>query len=137
MMNLVETLYSWLSFVRHISLRNLLEIVIIAFLVYEILLWIKNTRAWTLLKGIAVILGFTVFVYVLRLDTIFWIMTRLAFVATTALVIIFQPELRKALEELGSQNLISGIFSFGTPANRAPAIAEERLYTLYRPIRGE
>ena len=95
-----------------ISLRNLLEIVIIAFLVYEILLWIKNTRAWTLLKGIAVILGFTVFVYVLRLDTIFWIMTRLAFVATTALVIIFQPELRKALEELGSQNLISGIFSF-------------------------
>ena len=112
MTNLVETLYSWLSFVRHISLRNLLEIVIIAFLVYEILLWIKNTRAWTLLKGIAVILGFTVFVYVLRLDTIFWIMTRLAFVATTALVIIFQPELRKALEELGSQNLISGIFSF-------------------------
>ena len=92
MTNLVETLYSWLSFVRHISLRNLLEIVIIAFLVYEILLWIKNTRAWTLLKGIAVILGFTVFVYVLRLDTIFWIMTRLAFVATTALVIIFQPE---------------------------------------------
>ena len=60
MTNLVETLYSWLSFVRHISIRNLLEIVIIAFLVYEILLWIKNTRAWTLLKGIVVILGFTV-----------------------------------------------------------------------------
>ncbi|HJC47300.1 MAG TPA: diadenylate cyclase CdaA [Candidatus Lachnoclostridium pullistercoris] len=112
MTNLVETLYSWLSFVRHISIRNLLEIVIIAFLVYEILLWIKNTRAWTLLKGIVVILGFTVLVYVLRLNTIFWIVSRLAFVATTALVIIFQPELRKALEELGSQNLISGLLSF-------------------------
>ena len=112
MTNLVETLYSWLSFVRHISIRNLLEIAIIAFLVYEILLWIKNTRAWTLLKGIVVILGFTVFVYVLRLNTIFWIVSRLAFVATTALVIIFQPELRKALEELGSQNIISGLLSF-------------------------
>ena len=56
MANIVETLYSWLSFVRHISLRNLLEIVIITFLVYEILVWIKNTRAWTLLKGIEVIL---------------------------------------------------------------------------------
>ena len=112
MTNLVETLYSWLSFVRHISVRNLLEIAIIAFLVYEILLWIKNTRAWTLLKGIVVILGFTVFVYVLRLNTIFWIVSRLAFVATTALVIIFQPELRKALEELGSQNIISGLLSF-------------------------
>ena len=112
MTNLVETLYSWLSLVRHISIRNLLEIAIIAFLVYEILLWIKNTRAWTLLKGIVVILGFTVFVYVLRLNTIFWIVSRLAFVATTALVIIFQPELRKALEELGSQNIISGLLSF-------------------------
>lgn len=112
MTNLVETLYSWLSFVRHISIRNLLEIAIIAFLVYEILLWIKNTRAWTLLKGIVVILGFTVFVYVLRLNTIFWIVSRLAFVATTALVIIFQPELRKALEQLGSQNFFSNLLSF-------------------------
>ncbi|OUQ17014.1 TIGR00159 family protein [Lachnoclostridium sp. An14] len=112
MANIVETLYSWLSFVRHISLRNLLEIVIITFLVYEILVWIKNTRAWTLLKGIVVILGFTVLAYLLRLDTIFWIISKFAFVATTALVIIFQPELRKALEELGSQNLISGILSF-------------------------
>lgn len=112
MANIVETLYSWLSFVRHISLRNLLEIVIITFLVYEILVWIKNTRAWTLLKGIVVILGFTVMAYLLRLDTIFWIISKFAFVATTALVIIFQPELRKALEELGSQNLISGILSF-------------------------
>lgn len=112
MANIVETLYSWLSFVRHISLRNLLEIVIITFLVYEILVWIKNTRAWTLLKGIVVILGFTVFAYMLRLDTIFWIVSKLAIVATTALVIIFQPELRKALEELGSQNIISGILSF-------------------------
>lgn len=112
MTKIVEGLYSWLSFVPRITVRNILEIVIITFLVYEILFWIKNTRAWTLLKGIAVILGFSVLAYLLRLDTILWIIGKCAFLATTALMIIFQPELRKALEQLGSQNLISGILSF-------------------------
>ena len=43
---------SWLTLLPRISLRNLFEIAIISFLVYEILFWIKNTRAWTLLKGL-------------------------------------------------------------------------------------
>ncbi|RGY96097.1 diadenylate cyclase CdaA [Clostridium sp. AM58-1XD] len=112
MTKIAESLYSWLSFLPRISFRNILEIIIITFLVYEILFWIKNTRAWTLLKGIAVILGFTVLAYLLQLDTILWIIGKCAIIATTALIIIFQPELRKALEQLGSQNLIAGIFSF-------------------------
>ena len=112
MAKVVEGLYSWLSFVPRITSRNILEIAIITFLVYEILYWIKNTRAWTLLRGIVVIMGFTLFVYVLHLETILWIIKEFALIATTALIIIFQPELRKALEQLGSQNLISGILSF-------------------------
>ena len=107
MAKVVEGLYSWLSFVPRITSRNILEIAIITFLVYEILYWIKNTRAWTLLRGIVVIMGFTLFVYVLHLETILWIIKEFALIATTALIIIFQPELRKALEQLGSQNLIS------------------------------
>ncbi|HJA71962.1 MAG TPA: diadenylate cyclase CdaA [Candidatus Lachnoclostridium stercoravium] len=112
MTRILEGLYSWLSFVPRITVRNILEIIIITFLVYEILFWIKNTRAWTLLKGIVVILGFSVLAYLLQLDTILWIIEKGAFLATTALMIIFQPELRKALEQLGSQNLITGILSF-------------------------
>jgi DNA integrity scanning protein DisA with diadenylate cyclase activity len=46
---------SWLTLLPRISLRNIFEIAIISFLVYEILFWIKNTRAWTLLKGLLVI----------------------------------------------------------------------------------
>ena len=64
---------SWLTLLPRISLRNLFEIAIISFLVYEILFWIKNTRAWTLLKGLLVILVFSIMAVLLRLDTIVWI----------------------------------------------------------------
>ena len=50
MAELLNVLRSWLSFLQRISISNLVEIIIIAFLIYEILYWIKNTRAWTLLK---------------------------------------------------------------------------------------
>lgn len=103
---------SWLSFVPRISIRNMVEIAIIAFLVYEVLVWIKNTRAWNLLKGLLVILVFGIVASIFQLDTILLILEKTATIAVTALMIIFQPELRKALEELGSNTLISDILSF-------------------------
>ena len=112
MSDFLGTLYAWISFVPKITKTNVLEIVILAFVIYEIMVWIKNTRAWTLLKGIVVILVFAVMAWILKLYTILWILEKTALIATTAIVIIFQPELRKALEQLGSKNLISGIFSF-------------------------
>ncbi|MDO5405727.1 MAG: diadenylate cyclase CdaA [Eubacteriales bacterium] len=106
-----QGLGSWLSFLPRITIANLIEIGIIAFLVYEILLWIKNTRAWNLLKGIAMILAFALVAAICNFDTILWILERTASIAVMALVIIFQPELRNALEQLGNKNLISEIFS--------------------------
>ena len=112
MADVIGTLYSWLSFLPQITKTNVLEIAIIAFLIYEIMLWIKNTRAWTLLKGLVVILAFAVIAWLLKLYTILWILPNTALIATTALLIIFQPELRKALEQLGSRNLITGLLPF-------------------------
>ncbi len=88
-------------------IRNLLEIAILSFLIYEILVWIKDSRAWTLSKGIIVILLFTAFAEILDLNTILWIIYKSAPTAIIAMVIIFQPELRKALEQLGSKNLLT------------------------------
>lgn len=104
--------HGWMSFLPKITYMNIVEITIIAFLIYEILLWIKNTRAWALLKGLVFVLGFAILTYILRLDTILWILEKTALVATTTLVIIFQPELRKALEQLGSKNLVSILLPF-------------------------
>ena len=103
---------SWLSLLPRISVGNILEIVIISFLVYELLVWIKNTRAWNLLKGLLVILVFVLFAAVLHLTTILWILENPTTIAVTALLVIFQPELRKALEQLGSRNYMSYLFSF-------------------------
>ena len=112
MAEMLGQMSSWLSLLPRISLGNILEIVIISFLVYEILVWIKNTRAWNLLKGIVVILIFVVFAAVLHLTTILWILENTTTIAVTALLVIFQPELRKALEQLGSHNILSNILSF-------------------------
>lgn len=114
MSRVLETLKSSISLLPLFSVRNLIEVLIIAVIVYELMLWIKNTRAWTLLKGIIVILLFTLFAAILRLDTILWILERVSTVALLAMVIIFQPELRKALEQLGSQNIVTNIFTINS-----------------------
>ena len=103
---------SWLSLLSRISLTNILEIIIISFVVYEILYWVKNTRAWTVLKGLVVICLFALVAAILHLTTILWILENITGIAVTALLIIFQPELRKALEQLGSQKIISNLLSF-------------------------
>ena len=107
----LKELYSWIAFVPNMTLKNLLEIVIIAFVVYEVLVWIKNTRAWTLLKGILFICAFALAAAVLELDTILWLLGKASYIAITALIIIFQPELRRALEQLGSKNVLTGLFA--------------------------
>ena len=112
MAELMDRFGSWMWFLPRISISNLVEIVIITVLIYELLLWIKNTRAWTLLKGLVVILVFTLFAAIFELRTILWIIERTATIAATALLVIFQPELRKALEQLGSQKIITNILSF-------------------------
>lgn len=111
MADLIREIYSWMSFIPRITLKNLLEIAIITLLIYEMLVWIKNTRAWTLLKGILLIFGFFVCAAVLELDTIIWLLEKTSYIAVTAVLIIFQPELRKALEQLGSRNVLTSLFS--------------------------
>ena len=110
MAEILAEIYSWISFVPKITFKNLIEIAIIAILVYEMLIWIKNTRAWTLLKGIIFILAFFLAAAILELDTILWLLEKTSYIAVTAIIVIFQPELRKALEQLGSKNLIADFF---------------------------
>lgn len=92
---------------------DFVEILIISFLFYYILLWIKNTRAWNLFKGIMIILIFILIALIFHMNTILWLAENLLSVGLLALVIIFQPELRKALENLGGKNLFGRWFNLG------------------------
>ncbi len=84
-----------------IGIIDILDIFIVAFIIYKIIFWIKETRAWTLLKGIFVIFIFYIFAVVLKLNTITWILTNTISVGIIAIIVVFQPELRRALEQLG------------------------------------
>lgn len=94
-----------------ISWTDVIEILVITFLVYEVLLWFKNSRAFILLKGIFVIGIFVIVAEVFEMNTILWIINRLFTIAATVIVVVFQPELRRALEQLGKRNFL-GEFSF-------------------------
>ena len=88
------------------------EILIIAVLLYYTLVWMKTTRAWILLKGLIVILAFLLLAYFFRMTTILWMAQNVLGFAVTALIVVLQPELRKALEELGKKNIISSVLPF-------------------------
>lgn len=104
---------------RILSMANLtitwvdvVEILIISFLFYHVLLWIKSTRAWNLFKGIMVILIFVLLAALFQMSTILWIAENTLNVGLIALVVIFQPELRNALEDIGGKSIIGGLFAF-------------------------
>lgn len=91
---------------------DIVEIIIISFLVYQILIWIRDTKAWNLLKGVIVILIFLLFAALLRLSTILWIAEKIFSVGIIAVVIVLQPELRRALEQLGQKNFVANLMPF-------------------------
>ena len=108
----LEIVATYLSRVSGIRWAEIVEIIILSFLLYHILVWIKNTRAWSLLKGILVIAAFVLLAAYFEMNTILWIVNNMFSVAVTAIIVILQPELRKAVEELGRKNLISSIVPF-------------------------
>lgn len=98
---------------QKIKPTDIVEIFIITFLFYHVLVWIKGTRAWMLFKGIVVILVFILVAAVFQMNTILWLASRTVDVALMALAVIFQPELRKALDQLGRKKFVTALFDFG------------------------
>lgn len=94
-----------------IQITDIIEIIILSILFYEILVWTKRTRAWALFKGIAFLFIFYLVSYFFGLNTILWLIERIISVGIIAVVVIFQPELRKALEQLGRKKFFSGMFN--------------------------
>lgn len=93
-----------------LGVTDILEIALISFFIYQFMVWIKFTRAYTLLKGILIVLLFILFAYVLKMNTILWIIKNLSTILLTSVVVIFQPELRKMLEQLGQKKVMASIF---------------------------
>lgn len=107
-MDAIKQLFQNLQSTRFsIGVTDIIEMLIIAWLIYRVLVWVKNTRTWFLIKGIAVLGGFYVLARLLHFNTILYIINRALDILLIALIVVFQPELRKALEQLGHGSIFT------------------------------
>ncbi len=94
-----------------IRISDVIDILIVAIFIYIIMNWIRETRAWSLFKGMIVILILSILSFRLNFYTTYWIIQETFSVGVMAILILFQPEFRKGLEQIGKGSLTKGIFN--------------------------
>ena len=97
---------AWLS-MPSINVVDIIEILVIAFAVYQIVIWVKDTRAWVLMKGIIVLFLIWLIAAICGMNVLLWIFQNVMVIGITAIVVVFQPEFRNALEQLGRKSFTS------------------------------
>lgn len=101
-----EINFSMLS-IPSIRITDIVDIMLVAIVFYIVLCWIKETRAWSLFRGLMIIAAFSLLSYNLHFYTMTWIIEKTFSVGVIAFIILFQPELRKALEQIGEGGFAS------------------------------
>ena len=96
------------------NFTDVVEILILSYLVYKLLVWVKTTRAWTLLKGFLTIAFFVAVIYIFQMDTLIYIINRGLSIVIITVVVVFQPELRRVLVQLGERQFISRLLPLDT-----------------------
>jgi len=110
--------------IYRISINDVVDILIVAYLFYKILRFIKDTRAEQLFKGVIILLVATQVSGMLKLHTLYWILVKILEAGFILPFIIFQPELRAGLEHLGRN---TNLFRFGTQAKSAYELNVEKV----------
>ncbi len=113
-----------------VRITDVIDIFLVACLIYVIIHWIKETRAWTLFRGLLIIIIVSLLSYYLHFYTLSWIIEKTLSVGVIAVIIIFQPELRKALEQIGTGTMtnISGILQTPTSNGKITMETANEIY---------
>ena len=106
-MEIIENIFE--NIVSSVGITDVLDIAIIAFLIYKLLGFIRETRAEQLAKGLLLLVVATVLSKWFHLYTLHWLLSGILSAGLIAIVVIFQPELRRALEYLG-RSRITNVF---------------------------
>lgn len=109
-----------------IKITDIVEVLILTVLIYQVMMWIKNTKAWMLLKGMIVLAVFILLAAVFKMHTILFIARNSVTVMATIAIVVFQPELRRALEKLGEKQFLSSMVPFEANKERARFSEETR-----------
>src|SRR5690606_9583996 len=94
-----------MELLRAISLTDIIDILIVSYVIYKLIMLVRGTRAAQLLKGIVVVVVTWALSIWFNLNTLQWMMNQMFTFGVLAVIIIFQPELRRALEQLGRGKL--------------------------------
>jgi len=121
----------------NVTKTDVAEIIILSFIIYQLMIWIKSTRAWTLLKGFAVVLALLAVAAVFHMNTILWIAENFFSLGITAVIIVFQPELRRALEQLGEKNILTSIMPFESSRREEEGISDRTITELVKACFGK
>ena len=117
-------------YIPRVHVTDVIEVLILTFLIYQIIVWIKNTKAWMLLRGIIVLAGFILLAAIFKMHTILFIARNSLTVMATAAIVVFQPELRRALEKLGEKQFLTSVVPF--EQNREIRFSEETRENIIR-----
>lgn len=124
-------LAKWIK-IPSMDLIDVLEIIIIAFMVYHVIKWVRSTRAWMPVKGLMILLVFWAIASILKMDVILWIFYSTIGVGITAIIIVFQPEIRRALEQLGQQSFTSSFRLFSEKSESDDRFSEKTVEELVK-----
>lgn len=117
----------------NIHITDIVEVFILTFLIYRIVLWIKNTKAWMLMKGIGVLAVFFLVAFIFNMHTILFVVKNTVTVLATAAIVVFQPELRRALEKLGERRFLSSLMP--SPVSKEQArFSEETIESIVNAV---
>ena len=99
-----------------LQITDVLDILIIAFLLYKLLTLVRSTKAASLLKGLLVFFAVLALSYICQLNGIYYILSKMMEMGVLALIILFQPEIRRVLEQVGSRRIVA-FFSHSEAGN--------------------
>ena len=117
-----------------ISFIDLVQILLIAVFVYYLMVWVKNTRAYMLLKGVLLVVIFLIIASLAHMNIILWICKQLSVVAITGVIVIFQPELRRVLEQLGEKKMLSNLIPFESSRSTEERISDRTIGELIHAV---
>jgi len=124
---------AWLT-IPEFTVTDVLEILIIAYAFYHIILWIKDTRAWMLLKGMILLGLIFLAAVILEMNVVLWVFQNAFVVGITAMIVIFQPELRNALEQLGRKNILTSLASFDNQKMKHERYSEKSIQAIVKAV---
>lgn len=100
----LDSFFSAFNQFRTISFIDIIDILIVAYIIYRVMKLLKDTSAERLIKGIIILVGIMLLASMLRLTMISWLLQQALNVGLFAIVVVFQPELRRLLEQIGKGN---------------------------------